>query len=147
MSNAPAFIYSEARVAESLGISRTEVRHYRSSELMPGVDWKKERGEILLSDKGLERLSGLCGQALPAGFVQTLQKKNGGPKKMRVSQIPPNPRMVLAQDDDSDCHLVYVGNNTTFVVGDEIEVVPHSIQKGIWTHLGQPPRDRRRLPR
>lgn len=146
MSSAPAFIYSEARVAEALSISRTEARSYRS-KLTEGDDWKKERGEILLSHKGLERLSGFCGHALTDGFTDSLHKKNGGPKKMRVSQIPPNPRMVLARDDESDRHLVYVGSNATLVVGDEIEVGPHSTQKGILQLLSTLPRDRRRLPR
>lgn len=144
----PAFIYSEQKVADSLGISRTEARAYRS-KLKEGRDWKKGGSEILLSNKGLDRLAELCGASLTDGLVQSLaEKKNGAPEKMRVARITDNTRMVYALADGvTGFQLVHVGNNTNFVVGDAIEVGPHPTQNGIWQLISPIPRDRRRLPR
>lgn len=153
---APGFNYSEMRVAEQLGLSRDEARDLRVSHLERDVDWKKIRGTILLTQKGISQLVKiqkskppnlkLC---LPAD--ETAQPSNGAEehpttrRTMRV--IPPmpfNPRIVYAQDDEGEKHLVEVGRNATFCFDDQIEVEPHETQIGILQCVSAIPRDRRR---
>jgi hypothetical protein len=63
-------------------------------------------------------------------------------KKFVVVQIPLNPRMVLANesgDPNQDRHLVYVGINTNFVIGDALDVAPYETQKEVWRFVGTMP--------
>ena len=145
-------------MAEAIGVEREEVRAFRET-LKEGRDWKKIRGQVMLSDGsatyvgkayGVELdLEKLLSPALveePLPEVTELNGQNGHwPKKMRV--VPPkpfNPRIVLAQDDQGNREIVWVGRNENFCFNDEIEVEPHETQTGILQCVSEMPRDRRR---
>jgi hypothetical protein len=147
------FKFSEARVAEQLGISRDAIRDVRAINLEPGLDWKKISGEILLTHDAVGRVVKLTFTQMPDLELCLPQPKspqvpNGEHplrKKMRV--IPPrpfNPRVVFAQDAEGNRQLVWVGRNDTFCFDDEIEVEPHETQTGILQCVSPVPRDRRR---
>ena len=51
------FTHTEASVAERFGLSRQAVRKMRADLLMKDVDWEKTRGEVHISDAGLEKLA------------------------------------------------------------------------------------------
>jgi transposase-like protein len=143
-----AFPYSESLIGREIGVSRGTLRSWRGLHLEESLDWQKNGAEILLSEDGVKRVAKLAGVSLPnLDLTHCLagQKKNGAMKKMTVvPPMPINPRVVLAEDDAGKRHLVDVGRNETFVFGDELEVGPHAVQQGIWRHLGDIPRDRRR---
>jgi len=149
------FIYSEARIADAIGVSRDEIRQIRDVHLSSKLHWKKIGREILLTESALKSMIDLFVRtklfaATPPKLSDCLPQKhgtNGARKKMRIVAIPMNPRMVLANeagDPAMDQLLVYVGRNATFAFGDEIEVGPMEGQKGIWQLTSELPRDRRR---
>jgi hypothetical protein len=158
--SAPRFLYSEARLADQIGISREDIRPIRHTLLKEGRDWKKIGGEILLSEgsaKYLAKSFDVVSPDLAALLLmpeeppQEVVATNGHSqrKKMRVIPPPPfNPRVVFAQDLDAQGEegkaLVWVGNNKNFCFGDEIEVEPHETQTGILQCVSEMPRDRRR---
>ena len=151
------FLYSEARLIESLGIKREELRPMRQL-LKEGRDWKKLRGQVLLNEGSTNYLAKAFGcdapdleSLLPVDepVPEVIETNGHVRKKMRV--IPPpsfNPRMVFAQDLEAQGEegkgLVWVGNNKNFCFGDEIEVEPHETQTGILQCVSEIPRDRRR---
>ena len=135
--------YSEARLTESLGITREDLRLYRQL-LKESRDWKKSR-EVLLSEGSATYIAKAFGNDAPD--LESLLPVHEPPpeitesngemrKKMRV--IPPmpfNPRVVYAQEldaqGDEGKSLVWVGNNKNFCFDDEIEVEPHETQTRI----------------
>lgn len=148
-----AFLYSEARLSEVLDVARIDLRYLRQRHLVDGQHFRKNHGEILLSREAVSKLLGLLG--LPQGSfpfdldaLLPIQKKPGeknGPLMMEISNIPFNPRMVLARfEGDEEEHLVEVGKNQTFAKGDFIEVGEHDVQKGLYELRSAIPRDRRR---
>ncbi len=162
-----AFQYSEALFAEETGLSRGEAKYHRDQILKEGVDWKKERGEVVLSASAIKRVWRVL-QGRPAPFelsrclVSVIGHKNGAdkkndasillgssarpiPRKMKVLMAALNPRVVRAVDQHGDNHLVWVGSNSNFVHGDLIDVVPHDTQPPFWRFIGPMPRDRRRV--
>jgi hypothetical protein len=154
------FKFSEARLAEAIGIDRDEARLSRELlKLKEGRDWKKIRGRVLLSEGSAKYVAQAYGVkeldmelCLPAEepdpppeVVETNGQNGHWPKKMRV--VPPkpfNPRIVLAQDDQGNREIVWVGRNDNFCFNDEIEVEPHETQTGILQCVSEMPRDRRR---
>lgn len=163
-----AFQYSEALFAQETGNSRQDVKFCRDRNLTEGVDWKKVGGEIALAASGVKKLWRRL-ERRPFAFdlercVITV-KKNGAaaplsllapvthnaPRTMRVSDICPNPRVVLAIYEDKDrgarplTFTVDVGTNVNFVVGDVIQAVPHTQQPGFWRYVGTMPGSRRRV--
>jgi hypothetical protein len=144
----PIFRYSEAQTARALGCSRGELRYLRANVLQEGVHWQKNHGgEILLSDLGLDRVLELEGLKSEVDREALAEKKPGSNNVhwMTICRIPFNPRMVEATfEDDPVPHLVDVGRNKTFAIGDVIEVGPHEVAKDIYQLLSAIPRDRRR---
>jgi hypothetical protein len=65
-------------------------------------------------------------------------------QKLTVVRIPPNPRIVLAKDEDGEIQRVWVGRNQMFVPGDVLEVEPVPNDVGMWRFIGNMPRDKRR---
>jgi hypothetical protein len=146
-----AFPYSESLIGREIGVSRGTLRSWRGLHLEESLDWQKNGAEILLSEDGVKRVAKLAGVSLPnLDLTHCLagQKKNGAvataKKMVVVPPMPINPRVVLAEDENGERSLVDVGRNGMFVFGDVIEVGPHPVQQGIWRHLGDIPRDRRR---
>lgn len=152
-----AFLYSEARLTDSLGISREDLRPVRQL-LKEGRDWKKIGGEILLTKGSTNYISKAFGGGAPdlesllpvhEAPPEVAQSNGAVHRKMRV--IPPmpiNPRVVYAQDVDAQGEegkaLVWVGHNDTFCFEDVLEVEPHETQTGILQCVSEIPRDRRR---
>jgi hypothetical protein len=168
MTSSSTFQYRESSVAEQLGLSTADLKRSRDRHLVADSDWKKMAGEICFSAAGLSKLWRLEQVPRPRtldlslcirGSKKGLVARNGSqpilagsaalpiPRKFTITLIPPNPRTVLADDEHGLRQLVDVGNNATFVVGDEIEVAPHRSQLGIWRLLSSLPRDKRRPPK
>jgi hypothetical protein len=147
-----AFIFKEAWVAEVLALPRSELRSHRNTHLEENVDWKKDGGEIKLSERGLERVLAWNGLPLTDEFLEKLKEKSDatepGQKKLTVVvAIPPNSRMVLANesgDPNEDRELVDVGNNTNLAIGDVLEVGEHEVQHGMFQLLSKLPTTSRR---
>lgn len=149
-----AFKYSEELVSRQIGLPRDEIRVIREENFDSGVDFKKIRGEIMLTENAVWRLATLSLTKMPKLELCEPSKEpetpNGEhlPKKMRVvPPMPINPRIVYAMDEEGNRELVWVGRNGTFCFEDEIEVAPHPEQTGILICLSPIPRDRRRFPR
>lgn len=154
-----AFHFSEARLAEQLGLSRDEVREVRQQKLARGVDWKNVRGEILLTEAGVSRIADLNHLKQPnlesCRAVAREDQSNGQGHRhplrkqmIVVPRMPSNPRIVCAkerpEDPDEAVSLVWVGRNENFCFGDVIEVEPHETQTGVWQCVSEIPRNRRR---
>jgi hypothetical protein len=151
-----AFIYSEGRLAKILNCSRGDLRYLRDLHLVEGFDYERNAGEeILLSYDGLAKLVKLMGakvSEIDLGACVHVEKKTvgaapekNGALKMTITKIPFNPRMVLARfPNEEDEHLVDVGRNATFALGDLIEVADHEVASGVYQLLSPIPRDRRR---
>jgi hypothetical protein len=150
------FKYSEARLTDSLGITREDLRPVRQL-LKEGRDWKKIRGQVLLSEGSANYIAKAFGndslnldELLPE-VAPEVAEANGHAQRKKMRIIPPpsfNPRVVFAQEldaqGDEGKSLVWVGNNKNFCFGDEIEVEPHETQSGILQCVSEIPRDRRR---
>jgi hypothetical protein len=151
------FKYSEARLADSLGVTRQDLRPIRQRLLREGRDWKKIHGQVLFSEGSTLYIAKAFGVESPnlEALLVPLEEdpppaivESNGYKKMRV--IPPkplNPRVIYAQDEAGNKSLVWVGRNDTFCFDDEIEVKPHETQTGILECVSEIPRDRRRVHR
>jgi hypothetical protein len=146
-----AFPYSEERLASALNVPRGDLRLIRAYHLAAGVDYEKKHGEVLLSEEALKRV--LHCKALKPGDLDLsaclpVEKKEVSLNRtleMTISKIPINPRMVLACfENDPEPHLVDVGRNFTFAIGDKIQVADHEIAKGVYELRSPVPRDRRR---
>lgn len=141
-----AFIFKEAWVAQVLAVTRSELRSHRNTHLEEDVDWKKDGGEIKLSTRGLERVLAWNGLALTDELSQKLKEKDGT-KKLIVVKIPPNRRMVLANesgDPEQACELVDVGNNKNFAIGDVLEAAEHEVQHDVFQLVSKLPTTNRR---
>jgi hypothetical protein len=146
------FEYSEALVADQLGLPRDAAKELREKNLRRGTHWKKNNGDILLTETAVERIASLCLTKMPdlerCKPAARQEDGNGAhPLRKKLRVVPPmpiNPRLVYGQDDDGERHVVDVGRNGTFVYDDEIEVEPHPEQQGIFICVSPTPRDRRR---
>lgn len=166
-----AFTYSEAKLSERLGISRTDIKSIRDQRLTVDSDWKKIAGEVVLSGGGIKRLWRALRER-PAVFdlasclIAPPEKKNGGavngtngesteillghasmpvPVLMTVTRICVNESLVLAQQTlglDRRTQTVWVGRNENFTVGMELQVVPKKNAAGIWVMTGPLPQRR-----
>lgn len=167
-----AFTYSEAKLSERLGVSRTHLKSIRDRRLTPDSDWKKVAGEVVLSPSGVKRLWRSL-QARPAGFdlaaclISAPAKKNGAtgngangshgpdillghpsmpiPVLMMVIRVCSNPSLVLAQQTeglDRRIQPVWVGKNENFGPGMRIKVVPKPDAPAMWRFHGVLPQRR-----
>lgn len=160
------FAYSEAKLSEQRGISRTDIKAIRERQLKEGVDWKKVGGEVALAASGVKRLWKELGcRKLPFDLTSCLLapvKKNGAaavtpirlgtaampiPVEMVVTQICLNTALVRAQQTsglDRRTQIVWVGRNFNYSAGMRILVAPKKNMPSIWIMAG--PEPRRRLP-
>jgi hypothetical protein len=151
------FKYSEARLAEVIGLEREKFRNIRRMALKEGRDWKKFRGEVLLSEGTVNYIARAFGvesldleRCLPVDDEQPppeIVESNGHPQRKKMRVVPPkpfNPRIVIAEDEQGNREIVWVGRNDNFCFNDEIEVEPHETQTGILQCVSEIPRDRRR---
>lgn len=157
-----AFLYSEARVAEHIGIPRKEMSAARVRHLEKEVHWKNRGGQIALSLQGLSHIlvsldlgtSALTGNWHEECLLDPSEKKNGVPPllicdkdqtptpiKMIVARLYPNPYMIQAQEKGrSQCYQVRVKSNLRLLVGMELDAIPDPGNAGFWMQVGQPPR-------
>lgn len=152
------FQYSEARFGELIGLSREKIRESRD-QLVPDREWKKLRGQVMLTADAIWLICALYGvqvpdleQCKPQAPEQGTNGEHEARKKMRVVQpMPINPRIVYAEElgENGDGNhvkmIVWVGDHKNFCFGDEIEVEPHEVQTGILQCVSPIPRDRRRV--
>ncbi len=166
-----AFKYSEAKLANRIGISRGEVKILRDDHLIEDRDWKKFAGGVALNNRGLKGI--WCAlRSRPATFdlSQCLigaSKKNGSvgelsgasangepirlgwasmpiPIPMTVIRVTENPYMLLTKDAHGALCSVRVGSNANFVVGMEINAAEDRVNAGFYRLLGPLPRLRGR---
>lgn len=167
-----AFTYSEAKLSERLGISRTDIVAIRRKRLREDSDWKKVAGEVVLSPTGVKRLwralaSRPAGFDLGACLISPRAKKNGAggngangthgtdillghpsmpiPVMMTVTRICSNPSLVLAQQTeglDRTTQPVWVGRNENFIPQMRIRCVPKPDAPAMWRFLGALPQRR-----
>jgi len=148
--------FSETIVARALGLTRGDAREFRQLHLAFG-DWKKKRGEVLLTLDAIDRFARFYNLKTPT--IDELEKfategsSNNGeqPPEKKIWHgriVPPkplNPRLVFVEDENGERYVVEVGRNATFCFDDHIEFVPHETQTGIWSCLSPIPRDTRRV--
>lgn len=155
------FTYSEAKLSDRLGISRTDIKAIREGSLTAESDWKKIGGEVALTSGGVKRLWRAL-ETRPAGFdlslclVSRSAKKNGAviapillgsaampiPVEMVVTRICLNTALVQAQQSsglDRRTQIVWVGRNGNYVVGMRIQVSPKKNTAGVWEMAGPVP--------
>lgn len=89
------FTHTEASVAERFGLSRQAVRKMRTDLLVKDVDWEKTRGEVHISDAGLEKLAknaALAVESLPPAADSTEK----GAAVLSVWRVTRNPHIIEA---------------------------------------------------
>jgi hypothetical protein len=164
-----AFPYSEAKISERIGVSRTDLKAIRDRKLKEGSDWKKVAGEVALSGPGIKRLWQLL-ETRPAGFelesclIVARAKKNGAagngnghgtngdavillthasvPVEMVVTRKCLNTAIVLAQQTtgfDRRTQTVWVGKNFNYTPGMNIQVRRKKNVAGVWEMAGPVP--------
>jgi hypothetical protein len=155
------FRFYESIIASELGVSRSDLKFWRDKRLKPGRDWKKVGGEIALSLRGIRRVLHQRKVRDPLEILSRIEKKSAGrngnneiilvgsktqpiPRHMTVVNVPPNPRVLMAEDEHGSRELIWVGRNATFAIGDKIEVAPHETQHGVWQLLSPIPQTKRR---
>lgn len=167
MNVSPAmFRYSEAKLADRIGVTRGLVKGFRDRVLDPDRDWQKIDGEIALSQRGLKRLwrelrPGVALFDLRDCLLHSLPQKNGAagivdghtdvdpiiplgdikmpiPISATVTTVCLNPRVVVATDPHGLRIMVEVGRNANFTVGMNIPVVPKK-DAGYWRYTGPMP--------
>lgn len=159
------YVYSEARLAEHIGISRKNLAAVRIKALTKDVHWANRRGQIALSLKGVSHLLmqlDLGAAVLPTNWHEEClldpPAKNGevllllmdrdhhpAPIKMRITRIFPNPYLVEAQEPGrSQRYRVTVKSNLRLITRMEIDCIPDPGRPGFWQMIGRPPRWRGR---
>jgi hypothetical protein len=156
------FIYSEARLAEHIGMPRAELKFQRDNNLREGRDWKNKGGEIALSLRAVVKLCDAL--RMPKNRLDVTacylerpgEKKNRSqapalllcdrgaaptPIKMRVRRIFGNPRLMEAQEIGSTrIFQVVVKSNANFLLGMEFKAIPDPANPGFYRVAGQLPR-------
>ena len=159
----PKFQYSESKIASACGVSRYDMVKLRKEYLRDGIDYRNlgRNGGVAYSDGAVKALTPhLPLSGLDLKEVEVWDKKRfpveiANPEgwvkiepapaaQLQVVRIPPNPRLVLAKDEKGEVYRVFVGRNMTFVIGDRLPVEPWEGNPGVYKHVGQIPRDRRR---
>ncbi len=160
---ANGFRYSEARLADCIGVARPDLKGIRDRRLKIDRDWKKVGGEIALSNAGL-RMVWHALQIRPHDLdlreclILNGAKKNGAhsdgpavgekillgssampiPALMRVTRIPANPSLVLCHDQHARLCSVWVGKNENFIIGMQLQAAQGG--DGMWRLMGPRPR-------
>jgi hypothetical protein len=145
-----AFIYSEARLGEVTNWPRKFAKKLRDDLLERDRDWRLEHGAVRLNLEGLKRLwKKTRAPALRdlASLIEPVTAREAinlpplnAPRRMRVTAIPINPFIVLAQDQLRQDYSVRVAKNEVFCVGLEISAEPDPTHPGIWRVVGPVPR-------
>lgn len=149
------FIYSEARLAEHLGIPRNDLFAVRTMVLKKNEHWKLEKGKVALSLQGILALirelgiaSGrvdptACyfeknGEVRPSVLLLTDSGWTAPPVRMRVRAIFPNPRLLECTEVGRPLSLarVVVRSNLNFRIGMEFAAVPDPANPGFWVVEG-----------
>jgi hypothetical protein len=157
------FLYSEARLAEHLGMPRRQLSEARIAALEKNADWQLVEGQVALSLHGILNLLRNLGVA--AGRVNPtacfLQGKNGvrpstlllmdpgrtpDPVLMRVRRLFPNPRLIECVEVNRPGQIqhVLVRNNSNFTIGMTFKAIPDPANPAYWILAGPLPRYRGR---
>lgn len=118
-------LYTEARVAESLGVPRARVKAVRDG-LQEGQDWLMLRGRVVLTDRGLnEVMLALAPSAAKRETNGQLVKYRPRRAEVVVTKIPRNPHLVLGKIvrvADGAASLGPAGPNKGPVIGQVVRV-------------------------
>lgn len=156
------FIYSEARLAEHLGIPRRQLSEARIGSLEKNADWQLTEGQVALSLRGILNL--LRAMGIAGGLVDPtacyLEQKNGAgapvlllmegqkpdPVEMKVRRLFPNPRLIECVElhrPKQLCHVV-VRDSSNFTIGMIFKAIPDPGNPAYWIVDGPLPRYRGR---
>lgn len=134
-----SFIHDEARVSETCGVGRADLRKFRRDDLVRGVDWQLKDGAVRYSDSGIEKIAARFGFAVPVagldgwgeGETPTGDQddgtghpcaKNNAPADvvtLSVARICPNPIWVQAAHEGKRVNIL-VKNNRFMRLGASI---------------------------
>lgn len=155
-----AYPYSESRLADHIGIARSELKFVRDQRLDKGRDWEKNSGEIVLNGRALAKVCRAL--QMPASeldlrcclFVSPAKKEAAPhalthpsvPISMLVYRIPLNQLVLTARKKEGPLDLcqVIVGDNRNFTLGMEFRAIPAPAQPGFYLLSGPRPRQKGR---
>lgn len=140
-TNEDGYVYSEARLAQVLGVARKKLPRF-------DYTWKEMGGEIRLTLEGVIRVMEGLGQevaydleyvskkALVPGLSPPLVPKKA---RLMVTQVTRNRHIVLAQENpDQDEQRVQVRDGRKFAVGMVLEC--QHVEDDLWELIGRAPR-------
>lgn len=163
------FLYSEAKLAEMTGLSRTDLVKFRKEKLAKGKDWRKSKkgkgGTIELSQGAVDKIvqtfgindANADGARVDAAILmtipnlETIQTDFGQVRIiktplmdaqfpiLRVCFLPINKRTLRAKDEREEMFWVIVPNNEVFAIGDPLRAKV-SRHDGYLELVGTPPR-------
>jgi hypothetical protein len=151
----------ESEVAKELGISREEIKKLRTTHLFIGEDFSSEGREIILTEKGVERMreliSRLVNQAAevevsdevktPAMVLPDLLQKIADKVEAEIVELTvvktwQNPRILDAQTHDGRRVRVRVRTNKNFMSGMKLRAKADDDTGSVYVHEGRCPRYR-----
>jgi hypothetical protein len=143
-------LYWESKVAESLGLSRDRIRGLRQTHLSEGPDFRTVRGEVVLTELGLTRITDLAGdegeatQPPPDDSSAKFPVPKGPPARAKFSviRIPANRRLLYCvpkgEHGRAPQVLIRVKDNANFMPWMELEAI--EAEQGSWQFRGRLPR-------
>lgn len=143
-------LYWESKVAESLGLSRERIRTLRQEHLTEGVDFRTVRGEVVLTELGLTKITAIDdgkGPPTPAAPDDSSAKfpvPKGPPAraKFTVVRIPANKRLLYCvpkgEHGKAPQVLIRVKDNSFFMPWMELEAIESD--NNSWQFRGRLPR-------
>ena len=155
--------YSEARIADHLGMPRKDLVKVRGANLRKNRDWTLRDGEVALCLRGVSKL--LKALQVAAGLVDISvccfddgQEKKGpvlllcdrgqipSPIKLKVRRLFPNPHLLEAVEVERPMQLcqVLLKSTENLTIGMIFDAIPDVGHPGYWKLAGPLPRWRGR---
>lgn len=148
------FAYAEAKLADTIGVSRTDLRTFRNKSLKRGEDWRKQRKGsyghwVLFSEEAVKAITehfGIQGAKLDTARIEPPPSNGTAPQAemplVKVSAICLNVRRINAVDERGKVFEVLVGNNEVWAIGNPLRVKVSEVNKMFWECAHKPPRYR-----
>lgn len=157
--------YSEAKLCEATGISRTDLVKLRKDKLVKGKDWRKSKkgkgGSIEISQEGSDKIltafeikdANLDGARIDSINVvkpavnavdstfNVVPRQEPDVREFKVMFIPSNRRLVRAKNGTGAEEWIIVPDNTKWAIGDALRA-KISKHAGYFELVGKSPRHR-----
>lgn len=134
-------LFWESKVAKTLGLARDRIRELREQHLEEGADWRTRGNAVVLTARGLEKITALAQGETPAAPAPV---KAGPPEVARlvVARLCGNHRLLHARRRDAGPEavalLVRVKTNEHFMAGMEFDAI--ACGDGTFQFTGRLPR-------